>query len=236
MQNARLAGPGAGAEKYDILTALAVKGLSSSGPLQTSILRLVALVTARYNWARGEMAIGQREMAALWSVDERTAKRETRRLIDTGFLVLKVRGVKGRVAVYALDLPAIYGATQEEWGKVGSDFALRMAGRHEPAPQRQVPPQAADAHVVHVDFSGGSRGASSPWSRMMRMLEDANPAHFASWYARLSLVRAERGVVTVCAPSRFAAQYLETHLRREIEHPLRVCFGPDTRCEIVAAS
>lgn len=116
MQNARLAGPGAGAEKYDILTALAVKGLSSSGTLQTSILRLVALVTARYNWARGEMAIGQREMAALWSVDERTAKRETRRLIDTGFLVLKVRGVKGRV----LSMPLIFPRSMQQPRKSGA--------------------------------------------------------------------------------------------------------------------
>jgi hypothetical protein len=234
MQNARLTGPGAGAEKYDILTALAVKGLSSSGTLQTSVLRLVALVTARYNWISGEMAVGQREMAALWSVDERTAKRETRRLIETGFLKLKFRGVKGRVAVYALDIPAIYAGTAEEWNKVGPDFAARMAGRcAPPAAARPVP---ATAHVVHVDFASGTRaGASGSWERMMRMLETANPAHFASWYARLTLVSAERNVVTLGAPSRFAARYVDTHLRREIEHPLRVCFGPDARCEIVSA-
>ncbi|MGP3699617.1 DnaA N-terminal domain-containing protein [Rhodobacter sp. NSM] len=236
MQNARLTGPGAGAEKYDILTALAVKGLASSGTLQTSILRLVALVTARYNWISGEMAIGQREMAALWSVDERTAKRETRRLIDTGFLVLKYRGVKGRVAVYSLDISAIYSSTVDEWEKVGSDFAARMTGRYGLSGQAVATPAAATAHVVHVDFTSGTRaGAFSPWERMLRLLEDAHPAHFTSWYARLTLLRAEHGVVTLCAPSRFAAQYVDTHLRREIEHPLRVCFGPDARCEIVSA-
>ena len=59
-QPTRLTGKGAGAEKYDLLTALSVAGLSGSPTEQTSMLRLIAVLTARYNWAADELSMGHR--------------------------------------------------------------------------------------------------------------------------------------------------------------------------------
>ena len=58
----RFTGPAAGSQKYDLLTALAVAGLNGTPGFQTSMLRLVALVTARYNWARNELTVGQKDL------------------------------------------------------------------------------------------------------------------------------------------------------------------------------
>ncbi len=225
MQHVRLAGPGSGAEKYDILTALAVKGLAASGVMQTSVLRLMALVTARYNWARDEVTIGQREMAQLWSVDERTAKRETKRLLAAGFLRLKRPGVKGRVAAYSLDMGALYRQTEDLWDRVGPDFVERMAARHAvpvPPPDRPAvaPPRPAEA-------------PDGPWGRALRLLEDSQPAHFASWFSRLTVAAHHEDELTLRAPSPFAAQYIATHLMKELDACVRACFGASCRCKVV---
>lgn len=233
MQQMRLAGPGSGAEKYDVLTALAVKALSSSGSMQTSLLRLIAVVTARYNWIRDELTIGQREMAQLWSVDERTAKRETKRLLEAGLLKLKRQGVKGRVAAYSLDMAAIHQQTMDVWGRVGPDFSDRMMAR-------QVTPATAPAPstVVRVDFAAVARPTpgpqDGPWGRVRAALEQAQPAHFASWFSRLTFVSFENGQLTLRAPSRFAAQYISTHLMKDLEDATRAGLGSACRCQVVS--
>ena len=100
MQPGRVTGPGSGVHKYDILTAVAIAGLHGSTTQQVSALRLISLITARYNWQRNELSIGQAEMARLWGVNERTAKREVKRLLAMGLLDVKRAGVRGRVASY----------------------------------------------------------------------------------------------------------------------------------------
>ena len=57
------------------------------------MLRLIALITARYNWQRDELSVGQSEMARIWGVHDRTVKREVRRLqiSPTGVLFLPLR-------------------------------------------------------------------------------------------------------------------------------------------------
>ena len=73
---ARPVGRGAGARKYDILTALGAYALAQDKHMQRRVLRFLTLMTARYNWARNHLAVGQREIARLWAVDTRTVKRE----------------------------------------------------------------------------------------------------------------------------------------------------------------
>jgi len=80
----KLTGPQAGSLKYDLLTALSVVGLHGSPTLQCSMLRLSAMVTARYNWRLDEISIGQAELARIWGVNERTVKREMKRLTGQG--------------------------------------------------------------------------------------------------------------------------------------------------------
>jgi len=84
MDSRRVTGAGAGAVKYDILTALTVTGLNGTGGEAVSMARLIAVITARYNWRLDELSMGQREMAMLWGVGDRTVKREVKRWLEEG--------------------------------------------------------------------------------------------------------------------------------------------------------
>ena len=99
MEQIKRIGPKAGSLKYDLLTALSVAGLHGSPTEQTSLMRLNALITARYNWRLEEVSVGQVELARLWSINERTVKREMKRLIGMGILSCIRPGVRGRVGV-----------------------------------------------------------------------------------------------------------------------------------------
>lgn len=233
MQQLRLNGPGAGSDKYDLLTALSVAALAQGGQMQVSLLRLMALVTARYNWAQDELSMGQRDMAQMWSVDERTAKREVKRLTELGLLVLLHRGVKGRVARYRLDLAAICRLTEEHWARIGSDFETRMSGRHRSAPE----PEAETPKVVRVDFAARAKQpaepeAADPWGRALQRLERADPARHAAWFANLRPVSVTAEQIELMAPSGFVAGYVTTHFLGALEAVLRSEFGAEIRCVI----
>lgn len=227
MRQLRLTGPGAGPEKYDLLTAMATVGLSGSASLQASMLRLIALVTARYNWSADEVSIGQKEMAKLWSVDERTAKRETKRLIDAGFLELKRRGIRGRVAAYRLCISNIYAVTRTTWDHVGPDYQERMSNRDPEGTK------AVSSKVVSVDFGGRNRRDDTPWERTLNLLEEINPARYASWYAKLKFLGVDEGTVTLQAASAFVHQYIQTHLLTELNKATRSNFPEASHCRLI---
>ncbi|MCW1920364.1 hypothetical protein NX862_16505 [Rhodobacter sp. KR11] len=210
MRPKHLSGPGAGVQKYDLLTALSVAGLSGSGVEQTSMLRLIAVVTARYNWSEDDLTMGHREMAALWSVDERTAKRETKRLIEAGFLEIKRRGARGRVSSYRLCIDRIYALSEPVWTQVGPDFQSRMAGHSKEGRAVDQP------KVVKVDFTR-ARSNDPQWEQVAAHLTEANPARFAAWYAKLRPLACEGGLLTLEAASSFALQYIQTHLMAELQ-------------------
>ena len=115
MYIAKIAGRKAAAQKYDILTALGAHALSQGKHEQRLVLRLMTLVTARYNWNRDELAVGQREIARLWSVDERTVKREMAKLRALGLLVVHRQGARGRVTQYGLSVERILETTEPIW-------------------------------------------------------------------------------------------------------------------------
>ena len=225
-QPTRLTGKGAGAEKYDLLTALSVAGLSGSPTEQTSMLRLIAVLTARYNWAADELSMGHREMAALWSVDERTAKRETKRLIDAGFLALRPRGARGRVSSYRLCIERIYALSEPVWPQVGPDFTERMTHRQTPEAPK----------VVKVDFAPRVPSTDPAWETVAERLRAANPARFAAWYAKLAPRSYDEGVLVLEAGSAFALQYLQTHLMAELTAALRPAYPGLRRCVLVENS
>ncbi len=204
----RLTGPGAGSEKYDVLTAIAVAGLSGSPQQQSTMLRLIALITARYNWAMDELSVGQREMAAMWSVDERTVKREVKRMTTAQLLLQKRAGVRGRVAVYRLNLAQLYSLSEPVWRKVGPDFADRMD-------QRSPKPAPPDAKVVHIDFQARSLQKDSGtdgWQRVLSHLHDQSPTSVAAWFSKLQVVTQADDHLALRAPTKFIAQYVQTHL------------------------
>ncbi|WP_323766345.1 hypothetical protein [Marinovum sp.] len=212
MDAKRYTGPQAGSQKYDLLTALSVAGLNGSAGFQTSMLRLVALVTARYNWARNELTVGQREMARLWSVDERTVKREIKRLTQASILLQLRPGVRGRVAAYRLNIAEIFRLSAPVWQRVGPDFAHRM---------EQQGAQPVPATVTAVDFAASHppaglqdaapAGQGGAWARTLARLAELEPALHRSWFVALKPGGCDAGVLTLRAASEFQARYVQTH-------------------------
>jgi hypothetical protein len=224
MQPSRMTGPGSGVHKYDILTAVAIGGLHGTPTHQVSSLRLIALITARYNWARNELSIGQVEMARLWGVTERTAKREVKRLTGMGLLEVRRAGVRGRVASYRLNLSALETLSRPVWGCVGADFEQRAEGL--------MAQPSAPGTVVKVDFSGPPRppettGGDPRWDAVLRYLAQDQPDAFANWYRRLSLAGAGEGGIEITAPNAFVLSYVTTHLTGPLRAAVGAAFGTD---------
>lgn len=230
MKNLRLTGPGVGVEKYDILTALATEGLASGGIRQISMLRLIALVTARYNWSADEVTIGQREMSQLWSVDERTAKRETKRLIEAKLLEIIRPGVRGRVASYRLCRDEIYQQTSTTWCKVGPDYDARMNTRKN---GETLP----DTKVVKVNFGNKmvELTSTTTWDKALQGIAVDQPGIYTAWFSTLNASEPDsEDILHIIAPSRFVADYVTTRFLALLENAMSKVCGRKIRCLICA--
>ncbi|QDY71002.1 hypothetical protein [Qingshengfaniella alkalisoli] len=201
----------AAARKYDLLTAMGAYALGQGKGPQQLTLRLMTLVTARYNWSRNELAVGQREIARLWNVNERTVKREMAKLRGMGWIRLKRAAVRGRVAEYGLEIDQILQDTRDHWRAVGPDFELRMG--HEPT--ETVVPLPVKGQVTAPDCSDGTE-----WSLAKAVLHSEDPALYAAWGQALSRDGRAGGRLTLRAPSRFHAAWVEQHLKDRLT---RIC-------------
>lgn len=215
MENRRVTGAGSSAVKYDILTALTIAGLNGTTSDQLSMARLTALITARYNWRTDDLTMGQREMASLWGVGERTAKREVKRWLDTGLLICRRAGVRGRVASYRLNLTRVCEVTEPVWSRVGSDFRARM---EDLMPSRD--------RVIRLDLVRATQSASTNtngWESVRRQLGDLFPAQYEAWIEPL---RADDDGQTLVLEARsgFAAEYVKTHFGRDIVDAVRAAW------------
>ena len=228
MDAKKLTGPKAGSLKYDLLTAVTVAGLHGSQGFQTSMTRLVALITARYNWRLDEVTVGQRDMARMWGVNERTVKREIKRLLECEFIICKRPGVRGRVAAYRLNYPEIYRTSQSLWAAVGPDFEERMG---------DFMPDVSTS-VVKVDFlrkealdtpSGEMEEGPQEWRHVLRELKSSEPDLYSNWYAHLELSSFDGGQLQLKAPNKFVARYVETHLSPQLLRVVEARLGPVTR-------
>jgi DNA-binding MarR family transcriptional regulator len=197
-------GRGAAAKKYDLLTAMGAYALASDKGTQRLILRLMTLITARYNWARDELAVGQREIARLWGCDERTVKREMAKLRARGWLTVRRQGARGRVTEYALAIERVLEETRPVWGAVGPDFELRMEG----APAPSVVPLPVRGEVPAPDVSEGHE-----WALAQAVLHAEDAPLYAAWVRALRREGRAGGRLMLSAPSRFHAAYVETHLK-----------------------
>lgn len=215
MEHIKRVGPKAGSLKYDLLTALSVAGLHGTPTEQTSLLRLNVLITARYNWRLEEVSIGQAEMARLWSVNERTVKREMKRLIAMGILICVRPGVRGRVGAYRLNYRRIYEFTRPCWAAVGFDFEERMM---------EI---SGERTVVNVDFQQSvSKGPvlvsetepqrAGTWGAVRRRLKAQDQAIFESWFAKLVEDKRTEQTLILRAPNGFVARYIETHFTKKL--------------------
>jgi len=214
MRATRATGRNAAVLKYDILTALGTHGCAADRGLQRLVLRFVTLIVARYNWQSDELAAGQREIAALWSVDERTVKREFARLRELGWLEIRRASARGRVAVHGLGIEAILSGTAGDWPRVGPDFVARMAAGGKPAgtaPAGNVIAFPAAA-VAPAEDTG-----ASPWARMRAALSAENPTLFSAWFAALTAEPGPADRLRLRAPSRFHASFVATHHQARLE-------------------
>lgn len=201
MQVIRPVGRDASAKKYDILSALMAHALAGDQHRQRLVLRLMALITSRYNWQRNELTTGQREIARLWCVDERTVKRDMARLRSLGWVDVKRAGARGRVSVLSLDLDRIMLDTRSEWSHIGEDFVARVAQGQQPAESKVVPFRRVDP----VDSDG-------LWPKICANLAEEDPALCDAWFRALYEAGTRDGRLTLVAPSRFHANYVRTHL------------------------
>ncbi|MFA3916147.1 DnaA N-terminal domain-containing protein [Ruegeria hyattellae] len=199
MQVAQPVGRNAAALKYDILSALAVHALAADKHRQRSILRILTLITTRYNWRSNELSIGREEIARLWSVNERTVKREMAKFRGQGWIAVKRPAARGRVAVYELDLKQMMLDTAEIWPVIGSDFQERMGSTKEPA-----------TNIVPFKVKQGlpAPDGEDVWGQVQTMLHRRDPELWSSWFQHLAEAERAGGVVTLIAPSRFMADYI----------------------------
>ena len=202
-RRAAIAGPGAGALKYDILTALLVSATCGDAVTGRLALRLSLLITARFNWRSGCFTVGQREMARLWGVTERTAKREIAEMRRRGWISVAVPAARGRVAQHRIEMARLLQDTMPHWDAVGPDFAARMTGAPEPETGSNVVPLRGAPPLPPEDGSG--------WSAACARLKAQDSAAYDAWFAQLHPVGLENGVLRLAATSRFHADYIRTH-------------------------
>ncbi|WP_299410772.1 DnaA N-terminal domain-containing protein [uncultured Roseobacter sp.] len=223
MEPQKLTGPEAGPLKYDVLTALSVAGLNGSQTLQTSLMRLIALITARYNWRTNELSVGQRDMARMWSVNERTVKREMKRLTQSNLLICKRSGVRGRVGAYSLNFRQIAALSEPSWSLVGPDFDHRMRQRYG---EEEVKVVQLKTYVRPTEPDRAPNPTPSTWQNAMANLAREHPNLFEAWFTRLRFVRFEKGVLRLKAPSVFVQRYIETHHIRLLAGVVEAELGP----------
>ena len=203
MLQIKLAGPGAAARKYDLISALGAHALSLGKHDQRLVLRLITLLTARYNWARDDLSVGGREIARMWSCNERTVKREMAKLRALGWLVVKRQGARGRVTRYGVDVEVMLRATKGTWEAIGPDFGLRQ----ESVREEKVVPFPTVASV-----SAPSIYKADEWGLAQAVLYQQDAARYGAWLAALKRTDRAGGRLVLCAPSRFHAAYVTTHL------------------------
>lgn len=208
MEPQRLTGPEAGVLKYDLLTALSVAGLNGSPTLQTSFMRLMALVTARYNWRADEFCVGQRDMARMWSVNERTVKREIKRLVSAEVLICKRAGVRGRVGAYRLNYGEIARLSEPSWARVGPDFEQRMRARYQQIETKVI---KLETYLRDEDPVPSVPPKGGPWARAMTGVAVKHPNLYEAWFARLTFLAFKGGELRLKAPSSFIQRYVEMH-------------------------
>ena len=208
-------GPDGAARKYDILTALSVAGLADGGQGAVTALRLVALLTARYDWTADRITVGHEEAARLWGTSTRTAKREMARLMETGLLLRIERGVRGRVGAYRLDPAAIRARTSGTWSRAGAEFAQRMEAELMPAPE-----------VVRPDVAAPPPPAEGAvWPALYRVIAESQPGRAAAWFSRLQEAGFDGRRLVLRADTAFVAEYVSTHLMGELRAAVRAALG-----------
>ncbi len=212
MQNARIVGRAASAQKYDVLTALGAHALAGDAQLQRIALRLMTLITARYNWAKDELVVGRRELARLWCVTERTVKREMAVLRTLGWLEVKRPSARNRITAYRIRFDVILRDSCHAWPNVGPDFQERLATTQEPSSSVvPFPKLNTQTDVTPMPGQGG-------WTQACSAFEAHDKSLYSAWIAPLKPIQRQGSVLVLLAPSRFHAHYVSQHLLARLSH------------------
>lgn len=223
MQVIRAVGREAAVKKYDILSAMMAHALAGSRHHQCLVLRLMALITSRYNWQRDELVVGQREIARLWCVDERTVKRDMARLRALGWVAVKQQGARGRVSVLRLDLERIMLDTRAQWENIGPDFVARV---------NSAPPEPA-SNVIPLRRAEMAPGQGT-WANAQARLMAEDQTVFDLWFASLTDAGEVDGCLLLCAPTRFHATYVQMHLIERLRTAVMRCDARIRRVQVSA--
>lgn len=210
MNISKAVGRGSASQKYDILTILGTFALSQDRCLQRQTLRLICLITARYNWQRNLLEMAQTEIARLWSCDVRTVKREMAAYRARGWLIEQRPAARGRAAAHGLDLARIYEDTRHIWERIGPDVVQRLTPEITPVPDTKIIP--FPGQTPRIDNA-------TPWGAVAGALFEEDPAVFQAWFAALD-ASFEDETLYLHAPGGFQARYIDTHLRFRIERQL----------------
>lgn len=224
-------GQQAGSAKYDVLTALSLIGFNRGGGTAISILRLIGLVTARYNWRLDELCVCQRDMARIWNVTERTAKREVKAWVDERLMIRTRVGVRGRAGAYRLDMVEIRAQAAALWPRIGPDYVERMA------PAEAIAPEVMPSAEPPVEAEGRAEGpaARGTWRAVSRRIRAVDPAVHAAWIAPLRPIDDDGHILRLSAPTRFGAHYVETHFDHLLAEAVQAEMGPGRRVVIYGA-
>ena len=206
---APIVGPNAKALKYDILTALQVLGAHGARPENRLAPRLCFLITARYNWPSRSFSVSVRDLARMWNISERSVIRDMVQMRKLGWITVVVPAAKGRVAHHRIEMATVLKASMPFWNAVGSDFSARMSGvaaqaQPEGKGGSNVVPLRMDDHALPEDNGTGWQAAA------LRLLQQ-DPNAYRNWFAKLTPLHVDGGVLTLQTTTAYAARYIENH-------------------------
>lgn len=214
----RLTGAGAGAKKYDVLSALALAGLDNAALPSQRALRLIALITMRYNWAADVLSIGHTELERIWSVSKRTVIREMDALRSLGLLVVLRRGRKGKVTTYRLDISAVRRLAADELVNDATGIDSRLSATHEVT---AVDGETCSSIHKHTETVPDKTSDNPLWETILKRLPDTvSSAQKARWLAPLR-IRKISETLEVEVGSAFRAEYVSRTFGDQLQSAAR---------------
>lgn len=235
--------------KYDILSALAVAALSQKDRTRIDYFRLIALITSRYDWLRGEVSIGHSQLAELWSIDVRSVKRQVAYYADAGLMRKSRVGVRGRVTVYEIDLLKLIATTRPTLAKIGPDLEERLDQFYGAAVQPESAQDCADTKTL-AEINRDRVSETSSDGALLRTAnvlgrEDArilsalrcalSPSAFERWFRDVTIRKASSGAIEFLFPTKFTADYVERTFEKQLTAVVIECYGAQCRWKSRAA-
>jgi hypothetical protein len=214
--------------KFDLHTALLCAAMASSPAEKELLIRLAALITARYNWQAGSVRTTHRQLEDLWSCSRSTVKRSLAELERRGFVCDRWRGVRGEASRIFLDIRAILEATRPFWALAGTDVVARLETVTYPA-ETSTSSSEPETVTSTVESGRAPTFAVPPAGGLARHLYDVlreqsalTNAALERWIKPLSITEVSANHIVVEAETRFVADYVEKSFGNEIERAIRV--------------